>query len=611
MTSLLVGKPNCGKSLLFNKLTGSEQKVSNYAGVTVQIKKGKTKNDRVIIDFPGVYSTNPTSPEESHSIVEFKQKITDPECTSVICVLDCLRLEASLVLAIQFSKIAKEHNKPIVFAFNMFDQVKKNKYQLNIEALEDDLGIPCIAISALKNTGLQELLKLVSDQELSSQNFWQNKKTEFHSSSSKQISKKIKSLIKDHGPNTKKIFSSQLKIDELLLSPIIGNIIFVLSMMFLFQAIFTWASPLMDLIESSIAYLSDVFTAPIKHTMLKAFFTDAIFGGVGAFLVFVPQIFFLCFIIGCLEDSGYLSRAAIICHKPLSWFGLNGKSFVPLLSGHACAIPAIISARTIQSPIKRLATQLVTPLIACSARLPVYALMIAAVVPNITYMKGLIGLQGFAFFMLYFLGIFSALLASLMITKFKSNTKTKELPFVMELTPYRWPSLKAQALKAAKQSWSFVKEAGLIIFVVSLVIWFLGYFPGGGEQLNSSYLAKIGQFIQPIFEPMNYDWKIVTALITSFLAREVFVSTLGTLNGIEHENSTESLISYIQGSGLNLATGISILIFFAFALQCASTLAVLKSETKIRFLPSVVFSIYCVIAYIMAFISYRICLIFV
>jgi ferrous iron transport protein B len=330
---------------------------------------------------------------------------------------------------------------------------------------------------------------------------------------------------------------------------------------------------------------------------------DAIFGGFGSFLVFAPQIFVLTLIIGFLEDSGYLARAALICHRPLSFFGLSGKSFVPLLTGHACAIPAIFSSRNIESPKKRLLTMITVPLMSCSARLPVYGLLIAALIPANTYLGGLVGLQGLSFFALYLFGIVTALVVS-GVLKGTLLKKTSDAPFILELPPYRLPNLLAIMRKSWDRSLTFVTQAGPTIFVVAVVIWALGYFPNNGE-LEQSYLASIGQWIEPVFKPLGLDWKFGVAILMSFLAREVFVGTLGTMLGIAGaDEDFHGLAEQLHASGLTLASGLALLVFYAIAMQCVATLAVLRKEMGSWKIPSLLFVSYSLLAYLAAFTVY-------
>ncbi|GAC31348.1 ferrous iron transport protein B [Paraglaciecola polaris LMG 21857] len=360
----------------------------------------------------------------------------------------------------------------------------------------------------------------------------------------------------------------------------------------------------MDGVESLIGLLAQVVTSSIGPGIVNDFLQDALFGGFGSFLVFVPQIMVLTFIIGLLEDSGYLARAALICHKPLSYFGLSGRSFIPYLSGHACAIPAIMAARTIESPRKRLITMMTIPLMSCSARLPVYALLIAVLIPDTTYLGGLFSLQGSAFFVLYFLGIFTALTVSVLLNKFTDRDSDKaEMPFILELPNYRLPHWKPLMLRVLTSAKQFIRRAGPVIFVVSVVIWFLGYFPSPEHALQDSYLAMIGQWIEPIFAPLGLDWRYGVAILVSFLAREVFVGALGTLFGIEGaDENIAGLAANIQADGLTLGAGLGLLIFYVVALQCVATVATLKGETGSKNIAWGLFVGYGMLAYSLAFI---------
>lgn len=598
MSSVVIfGKPNCGKSLLFHRLTGVRQKVANFPGVTVQVSRG-SRNGVEYADYPGVYSFKALTKDEEVAIGEFHSAVKDPKVSLILCVLDGTRLERSLVLGLQAQKIASDFKKPFLFALNMVDEVLAAGAKIDSDALAKELGSPVISISARRGSGISDLESVIQDAIKTGANFIPLRT---HAEPAAQA----KALNKKYGPKVDVILKGQNQLDRFFLSSIIGGISFVAIMAVLFQSIFTWASPLMDGVESIIGALSDLTTGGMADGAAKSFFADAIFGGFGSFLVFVPQIFVLTFIVGILEDSGYLARAAIICHRPLSWFGLSGKSFVPLLSGHACAIPAIMAARTIDSPKRRLLTQMVIPLTSCSARLPVYSLFIAALIPPVTFAGGLLGYQGLAFAALFGFGILVALLISGITSKtlFKSESDS---PFVLELPPYRFPHWKPLIARSLSSSWKFITKAGAIIFVVTVVIWFLGYFPNGDGALESSYLATIGKFVAPVFEPIGVDWKFSVAILTSFLAREVFVGTLGTLLGIEGaDENVDGLAEQLVASGFTMASGVAMLVFYAIAMQCVSTLAVMKKEMGGYRYPVIALVLYSFLAYIFAVIAYR------
>ena len=361
----------------------------------------------------------------------------------------------------------------------------------------------------------------------------------------------------------------------------------------------------MDGVEAILAATASLVVPLIGNQLLQDFTSDALFGGIGAFLVFVPQIFVLTFIIGLLEDSGYMARAALICHKPLRFFGLTGKSFIPMLSGVACAIPAIYAARAIDSPRKRLLTYMAIPLMPCSARLPVYTLLIAAFIPSGTAFGGLVGWQGLAMFCIYFFGMFCGLLVTALVSR-TSKDHFNDLPFVLELPPYRVPGLQPLLRNSWNRSRHFVTKAGKIIFTVTLVIWFLGYFPNFGVDLGASWLGQIGRVIEPLFTPLGLDWRYGVAIFTSFLAREVFVGTLGTIFGIEAaDQDMTPLVEHIQASDLTIGSGLALLVFFAIALQCVSTLAILAKESGSGSLAVKMFAAYFLFAYAAAVAVYQ------
>ncbi len=371
----------------------------------------------------------------------------------------------------------------------------------------------------------------------------------------------------------------------------------------LFQAIFTFAVPFMDGIEAAVSFLANLSAENLPEGNFRDFVVDALFGGVGSFLVFIPQIFFLTFIIGILEDSGYLARAAMLCHRPLRFFGLSGKSFIPMLTGHACAIPAIYATRMIDSPKRRIITILILPLMGCSARLPVYAFLIAAIIPPTRYFGGLIGLQGMALVAMYLFGILVSLIVSWLLSRSQMIHKD-DIPFILEMPRYRIPHWKPLLLRSLQSVWQFLTRAGGVIFTVTVVVWVLGYFPTG--QLNESYLASMGHAIQPLLSPLGLDWKYGVAILSSFLAREVFVGTLGTLFEIENaEENFMGLLENVQQAGLSFGAGMGLLIFYAIALQCASTFAVLKTELGNYKTPLLILLGYGLLAYLGAFLAYQ------
>ena len=595
----LIGSPNSGKSLLFNRLTGLNQKVANFPGITVDIASGASvdNDDLQFLDFPGIYSLQAISGEEQVAVNAFTRALEDNLLDTVICVVDSTRLEKGLILALQVLEICHRYNKPMLITTNMVDVLDQHNMQFEPQQLAKALKVSVLPISARTGLGLAQLTDAIATATAPEQKF----ESDIIASDESINHLNAQQLAEQYGPKGDLLINTQTRLDSFFLHSWFGGLSFFVIMYVLFQSIFTWAAPVMDAVELAIQWLATMVLPVIPAGVASDFTSDAIFGGIGAFLVFVPQIFVLTLVVGILEDSGYLARAAVICHKPLRLFGLTGKSFIPMLSGVACAIPGIYAARTVDSTRKRWLTYLAIPLMPCSARLPVYTLIIAAFIPAQKALGGLIGWQGLAMFGIYVFGIVCALLVTATVSRSNENLRN-DLPFVLEMPPYRLPSWKPLLRNAWDRSKHFVTKAGKVIFLVTVIIWVLGYFPNYGESLGESWLGTMGQWFEPIFAPIGLDWRYGVAILTSFLAREVFVGTLGTLFGIAgaDENFT-SLAQQIQDSGLPLGSGVALLVFFAIALQCVSTLAVLQRESGSWRLPAQLFISYSLFAYIAAF----------
>ena len=552
---ILIGSPNSGKSLLFNRLTGLAQKVANFPGITVDVGVGRLQAlpDVELIDFPGTYSLQAISAEEAVAVEHFERALDDPEVGYVLCLIDSTRLEKSLYFTLQVIRDCERHGKRVMVLANMIDVLDAHGLTLDAAALSAALHTPVMPVSARSGKGVDAVIR--------------------------ELEKGLQSFT--------------------------GGVSFFLIMYLLFQSIFTWAAPAMDAVEWVLGLAADALVPLIGNQTAKDFTADALFGGIGAFLVFVPQIFVLTFIIGLLEDSGYMARAALICHKPLRLFGLTGKSFIPMLSGVACAIPGIYAARAIDSPRKRLLTYMAIPLMPCSARLPVYTLLIAAFIPSGTTLGGLVGWQGLAMFGIYFFGMLCGLLVTGLVSRTSEDHYT-DLPFVLELPPYRLPGLQPLLRNAWNRARHFVTKAGKIIFAVTVLVWLLGYFPNYGTDLGSSWLGYLGRFVEPLFAPLGLDWRYGVAILTSFLAREVFVGTLGTIFGIEGaDENMVPLVEHIQSSGLAIGSGLALLVFFAIALQCVSTVAILARESESNSLVIKMFVGYFMFAYAAAVAVYH------
>ena len=597
---LLVGAPNSGKSALFNQLTGLSHKVANYPGITVDVGTGALRADSrlTVWDFPGTYSLTAVSGEEQVAIDTLRTALKSDEQAVVAMVCDATRLEKSTTYCLQVARECAQAQKPFLVLLNMMDVIESDGLDMDVQGLSKALGVPVFPVSARTGKGLSEVEAVLvsSTPEIST---WGDTPDALISGTATQIAERF-------APKGDLLVRRQAKLDSWLLGTFSGGVAFVMIMTLFFQAIFTWAAPLMDGVESIVIAMGSLIASVLPDGVLADFVNDAIFGGLGAFLVFAPLVFILTMIVGALEDSGYLARAALICHRPLSFFGLSGKSFVPLLSGVACAIPAIYAARTMSSRQERLLTYVAIPLMPCSARLPVYALLIAILIPDETVLGGIIGWQGLAMSGIYFFGIMTALIVAAVVSRM-GDTATSSQAFILELPAYRMPALKPIMSKSLDRVVHFIRKAGSVIFVVTLVVWFLGYFPNGGEDLSSSWLAALGRFIEPVFSPLGLDWRYGVAIIASFLAREVFVGTLGTIFGIESaDEDPASLADQIAASGLTAASGVALVVFFTIALQCVSTVALLAREAKsARFAVQLLLG-YLVLAWLVAWLVYSV-----
>lgn len=600
---LLIGSPNSGKTLLFNRLTGLQQKVANFPGVTVEIARGRFAGlDGVqLYDYPGTYSLQAISGEERVAVDKFREALTESELGLVLCVIDVTRLEKSLYFALQVIRECGRAGKPVRVVANMMDVLAHHDIDIDLDALGEALGAPVLGVSARNGKGLAELESVAAEcLEVGCPPTPEREEPDLLlRGTAHQIARRF-------GPRGDVLLRTQNRLDAFFLHTAAGGVAFFFVMYLLFQSIFTWAAPAMDGVEFALGWLADRTVPLLGPQLARDFAADAIFSGIGAFLVFVPQIFVLTFVIGLLEDSGYMARAALICHRPLRIFGLTGKSFIPMLSGVACAIPGIYAARSIDSPRKRMLTYLAIPLMPCSARLPVYTLLIAAFIPNSTVFGGLFGLQGLAMFLVYGFGMVCGLLVTAFVSRASQNSEP-DLPFVLEMPAYRLPSLVPLLRKSWRRCEHFITKAGGVILSVTIVIWVLGYFPNGGTDLGNSWLGHLGQIVEPLFAPLGLDWRYGVAVLTSFLAREVFVGTLGVMFGIEGaDENMVPLVETLQDGALSLASGVSLLVFFAVALMCVSTLAILRREAGSNSLAIKLFLAYGVGAYLLALFAYQV-----
>lgn len=598
----LVGNPNCGKTSLFNTLTGTRQKVANYAGVTVERKEGSFKlpsGDAIrVLDLPGTYSLKPSSLDEEVTravcLGELKGEIL-PDI--FICVVDATNLSLHLSLVLEVRAL----NRPMILVLNMMDEVKKRGISINKDKLSQLLGIPVVEAVAVKTKGIQDLINQLDQKNLFI--------TPYHSELShfeqvKQITKQV--ILNNDSGDKRTAF-----LDKIFLHPVLGLVILTLTMFVMFQAVFIWATPFIEFIENFVAWLSDFIGPLIQHPLLKSLVVDGVIAGAGSVLAYMPQILILFFFILMLEESGYLPRAAFLLDKLMSKAGLSGRSFIPLLSSFACAIPGIMATRSISSERDRLATIMIAPLMTCSARLPVYALLIAAFIPN-QLIYGWLSLQGLVLFGLYMSGIVSALLVSVFL-KLVRKDKTESI-FIFELPTYRIPDIRNIALGLYDRATIFLKRVGGIIVALSILLWVLVTFPQPPDNasmpaINYSLAGQLGHLIHPIFAPIGFTWEICIALIPAMAAREVVIAALGVIYAMsgDEDTVTQSLLSQISGpDGWGLATGLSLLVWFIFAPHCLATLATIRRETGSWKQPIIMATYLFALAYIFSFITYQV-----
>lgn len=582
----LVGMPNVGKTALFNKLTGSFQRVANFPGITVEKKSGwiTEQGEKLfeVIDLPGIYSLDATTLDEKVTKDFLMQKEKEPSADLFVLVLDATNLDKSLYLALQL----KELGYPLVIALNLMDEAKKRSQELDLVKFSQELGADIIPTSASTGAGVEDLKNLLKkyshEKKLPQVTLPENSYKLFRSPHYVNgIFKRIDALLKDVTIFPIKADTFSQRLDHFLLHPFWGIIILFVLLIFIFQTLFTWSAPLQDMIEWLFSFLGSLAADYISHPLLKSLIVDGIINGVGGVLVFLPQIILLFLFIQFLEDFGYLGRAAFLMDSFMRKLGLPGKAVIPLLSSHACAIPGILSTRVIDNHRERLITMLVIPLTTCSARLPVYAILIAAMIPNIA-VAGMswLRLPGLVLFMLYMTGFVSAMIVSLIFKKTLPHSSPSML--LMELPPYRMPKIKNLLMVMKNKAQIFLSRAGGIILVVSIIIWFLVTFPQNDSgQIDHSYAATIGKFFEPLFRPLGFDWRMTTALIPSIAAREVVVSALSMVLSIQEGSAGfEENMSSAMAQQFSVGSLVALLIWFVYAPQCVSTFAVLKRETN-------------------------------
>jgi ferrous iron transport protein B len=655
----LAGNPNAGKTTLFNALTGLRQKVANYPGVTIERKEGFWKlegNAARLIDLPGLYSLDVTSLDEQIASDVLRGEIQGlPKPDVVIAVVDATNLERNLYLVTQIL----EYRIPVVIALTMVDAAKKQSLEIDAKKLSALLKIPVIPVIAAKKQGIKELAEEVlraAQMNEPPQLPWLEDFPETLDAEDIHLS-----LSEDAAAN-RKIFarynfisdvyqesvkqkdtlerSISEKIDRVLTHKFFGLIILIAILLLVFQTIFSWASLPMDLLEKGFGALGDFVRSSLPEGILVDLIVDGIIAGVGGVLVFLPQILLLFLFISLLEDTGYMSRAAFLLDKLMSKVGLHGKAFLPLMSSFACAIPGIMATRTIENPKDRLATILVAPFMSCSARLPVYTLMIATFFAGQTVF-GFISLGAVLILAMYALGILVAIVIAFILKR--TLLKSPPPPFVMELPPYRLPNFRAVFQNMFLRAGSFLKRAGTVILAISIILWALTYFPRNAaevqipesrvqsqeiedrspktaeraesEQLQNSYAGKLGHLIEPVIQPLGFDWKIGVALIASFAAREVLVSTLSIIYNVgkDADAENETLIQAVKDAkredgspAWTPLTALTLMVFFVLAMQCMSTVAVVRRETNSWAWTLFMVGYMTALAYVAAFLTFQV-----
>lgn len=612
----LIGQPNCGKTALFNVLTGSNAKIANYAGVTVDRREGILLDQRnvKIIDLPGTYSLRTTSPDEEVARNVLLGKLGQKP-NAIIAVADAtnLRMTLRMILELKYLQL------PMVVSLNLFDLAKSHGLQIDTEKMSQLLGVPVIATTAIKKNGTteirQEVVKL-ANQELTQPTATQQEiEQQIDKLNSQQLYQKIDQILSICVIKKNQLPTWHQSLDNIVLNPVSGLIILVVILFVMFQAVYAWAVPIMDLIGGLFDKLSNWVATTLPAGILNDMLVNGVIAGMSSVLVFLPQIVILFTIILLLEDSGYLPRAAYLLDNLLSKSGLSGRAFIPLLSSFACAVPAIMSARTIHDPRERLVTIAIAPILTCSARLPVYALIIAAIIPK-KEIWGIFNLQGLTLFVLYVSGIVSAGVVAFVMKYFALNKgNVQQFPLLMELPTYRMPNIHHILIALWERIQAFLKRAGTIIFSLSIVLWVLVSFPAApthaqAPAIDYSFAGMLGHLIQPLFAPIGFTWEMCIAMVPGIAAREVVVAALGTVYSVSassEEMTRQALIPLIH-SHWGIATAFSFLAWYVYAPMCMATLAVLKRETYSGKKTLLIAGYLTALAYAMAFIVYHITL---
>ncbi len=609
----LIGNPNCGKTALFNLLTGSRQKVANYAGVTVERKEGSltTSDGRHVrvLDLPGAYSLHPRSPDERITTdVLYGRAKGERQPDMVVCVVDATNLRRTLRLVLSVKRLGL----PCVVALNMADIAEKRGLLIDADALSRELGVSVVKTVGVKSGGDAALRPLLETAGQRPAGVVASVDTDAMSANTEGDHKTVQAILVRLGLDEVVPHTASDRIDQVVLHSVWGTLLLLATLFLMFQAVFAWAIVPMDVIKAGTAWVGAAATGALPDIWVRSLLVDGIIAGLGGVIVFLPQILILFFFILILEETGYLPRAAFLLDRIMGSVGLSGRSFIPLLSSFACAIPGIMAARTIANPRDRLVTIMIAPLMTCSARLPVYALLISAFIP-VREVAGVFQLQGLVLFALYIAGVAGAMAVAWVLKRFTSAGRLVR-PLMMELPNYHWPTARGVAIGLWQRVVIFMKRVGGIILMLTILLWFLASFPApppgaAGSAIEYSLAGGIGHALTYIFAPIGFNWQICIALVPGMAAREVAVSSLGTVYALSATGSdTAAALSPLIAQTWSLATALSLLAWYVFAPQCLSTLATVKRETGGWKMPLLMAGYLFMLAYLASFATYRVAL---
>jgi ferrous iron transport protein B len=606
----LVGVPNCGKTALFNRLTGSRQKVANYPGVTVERKEGRFIGPHTgrlyrVLDLPGAYSLQPTTLDEAitRDVVLGRHASEQPP-DLLVCVVDATNLRLNLRLVLDLKRLGR----PMIVALNMSDLARERGYKLDVAALSRAIGLAVVETVAIRSGGERALVEAIDRSEAASTALGRIDLPGVTVADIEGTQREVRRILDAIDYRVPPRLALLARIDALVLHPVSGPLLLAAVLFLMFQAVFSWARAPMDFIQGAVADLGVWLSGMMSDGPLRHLLIDGVMAGAGNVLVFLPQILILFLFILALEDSGYLPRAAFLLDRLMGKVGLSGRAFIPLLSSFACAIPGIMATRTIPSSRDRLATILVAPLMTCSARLPVYALLIAAVIPHRSI--GIFNLQGIVLFSLYLAGVLSAMAVAFALKR--TIMRSSYHPLLLELPEYKWPNLRNLLLGLWERVRIFLARVGTILLSLMVVLWFLASYPAPpagatGPAIQYSFAGMLGRMLEHVFAPIGFNWQISVALVPGLAAREVAVGALGTVYSMSAAGKdVAGALTPVIAASWSIATGLSLLAWYVFAPQCLSTLAVVKRETNTWRYPLLMVSYLFGLAYLAAFATYRI-----